>query len=189
MDNLIELIILFFVIYSFLNMIIAGKKEQKSKENFPREGEKKHYEYTSPSHPKSTNENSYEFPVSLEDLFGIKLPESQEEVQYKGEKNNRFEESESWDPEKEFEEKVKQREVLVERSIEKNIPDIDYDKTPSYENGNIRRVKIQNTEVYEEKKFHNKQLNEIKRKLKNPDTLKELFIISEILNKPKSLRK
>ncbi|MEG8945494.1 hypothetical protein [Rosettibacter firmus] len=187
MDNIIELIITFFVIYSILNMIIAGKKQQKRRTNIP--DEKEYQDFPSTSNTKRSS-SKYDTSISIEDLFGLKLPEPED--QYSQNKNEEYislESTTSWNPEKEFEEKIKQKEALEKRTIEKNIPVIDYDKTPSYEIAPVKRVEIQNIKAYEQERFINNRLNEIKIKLKNPTTLKELFIVSEILNKPISLRK
>ncbi len=183
MDNLIEIIITFFVIYSIINMIAGGKK-QKDKSKLPE----------ADNHDLSSSRENYrqqknERTITLEDIFGLKIPETEYEKTESKSSENISLENLSWNPEKEFEEKIKQKESLEYRNIEKNLPDIDYDKTPSYEIAAVRRVVSQDVKVYEEKKVFDNRLLNIKSKLNNPDTLRELFIISEILSKPKSLRK
>ncbi|MEJ5350222.1 MAG: hypothetical protein WHS65_01390 [Melioribacteraceae bacterium] len=184
MDNLIEIIITFFVIYSILNMIAGGKKE-KDKSKFPEEED--HLNSSSESYRYRKQKSDGE--ITIEDLFGIKIPETEYESSETKSKENISLENLSWNPEKEFEEKIKQREALEHRNIAKEIPDIDYDKTPTYEIAAVRRVDKQDVQVYEEQKSFENQLKNIKTKLKDPKTVRELFIITEILNKPKSLRR
>ena len=184
MDNLIEIIITFFVIYSIISMI-AGMKKQKGESNLP---EKDNSDISSPDTYRYRQQKNDRI-ITIEDLFGLKIPETEYQKPETKTSENISLENLSWNPEKEFEEKIKQKESLEYRNIEKNIPDIDYDKTPSYEIAAVRRVDKQDVKVYEEKKVFENQLLNIKTKLKNPETVRELFIISEILNKPKSLRR
>lgn len=181
MDNLIEIIVAFFIIYSIINSILASKKTQRRKTNIPK--------YDWKSSPSRSNEQMNPNFETLEDLFGIKIPKTENEFPKTKTEESQSLETFTWDPEKEFKEKIKQREALEYRNIQKNLPNIDYDKTPSYEIAEVRRVDKQDVKIYEEDKIKNPRLLEIRKKLINKSSIRDLFIISEILNKPKALRK
>ncbi|AFN75696.1 hypothetical protein MROS_2466 [Melioribacter roseus P3M-2] len=99
-------------------------------------------------------------PDLLEDLFGIKTPQQTQN-----------ENTISWNPEKEFDnykESVKTAQTKIETEF----------KSP------VKKV----NEAYQKKKVRTKA-DSIRMKMKNPQTLRELYLISEILNKPKAFRR
>jgi hypothetical protein len=74
--------------------------------------------------------------------------------------------------------------------IEKrNLPDVDYDKLPSLELQQNISSSTEYHNAYEVSSSLNQRTVKLIRKFKNPKSLRELYLISEILNKPKALRK
>lgn len=178
MDNLIEIIVAFFIVYSIINTILSSRKSRDRQRTFPQDES----EDLKSSHSPADIE-------TLEDLFGIKLPRTDEGYSKQRSDKTASKDSFSWNPEEEFKDKIKQRENLEYRGIQKDIPNVDYDKIPSYEIAAVRRVDKQDVKVYEDDKIKNQRLIEIRNKLLNRTTVRDLFIIVEILNKPKALRK
>ncbi|MGK9368978.1 hypothetical protein ACSSWA_08745 [Melioribacter sp. Ez-97] len=112
------------------------------------------------SETSNKGEESSSSPDLLEDLFGIKLPQQTQN-----------EDTISWDPEKEFDdykEPVKATQTKKETEF-------------------INPVKKVNG-TYQKKTVRTKA-DSIRKKMKNPQTIRELYIISEILNKPKAFRR
>lgn len=184
MDNIFELIIFFFVIYSILSSLFGKKKKKPQTEQ-----RKKPVQYRSKPEPQQRTQTSQQSNKDiLEELFGFKIPQPESEPQSsRSEKYNENLEYSSWDPEKEFEKKVKQRESIEYRNIEKDIPDINYDKVASLEKKQIVKTKS-SVQAYEAIKSTNKRAAGLRKKLNNPESFRDLFIVSEIINKPKALR-
>lgn len=184
MDNIIELLVFFFVIYSIIGSIFRKKKKQQ------RQQQKRPVQY------RERSDNKIPIPKQqqtskdiLEELFGFKTP--QPETEPTSPRSQKYEENleyKSWDPGKEFDKKVKEREGFEYRDIEKTVPDINYDKLSAF--GTAKKISKNSSITYEYKtsKFSSKKTLELKSKLRNPETFRDLFIISEIINKPKALR-
>ncbi|MDQ7816048.1 MAG: hypothetical protein RDU14_03420 [Melioribacteraceae bacterium] len=185
MDNIIEIIIFFFVIYSVLGSLF-GKKKRQNKQ--PQQQKRK----PAPTYSRRVPETSVPKKPSsqdiLEELFGMKLPRTEENSGYSDKRQDDNLEYQSWDPQKDFEKKVAQKEKYGYRNIEKKIPDINYDKITALENAQKKINSAKSVLAYTEKKKIDKRTSEIKKKLRDPRTIRDLYLISEILNKPKALR-
>lgn len=183
MNNFIEIIILFFIIYSILNAIAASNKKKRRETNKYQNNQDESYI------PKTEEHESFADFNTTEDLFGINLPRTEENFpSYKSEKEVSLE-TISWDPEKEFQDKIKLKEVREQESIKNKILDVDYDDIQSLEEIPLRRkVKLENS-IYETQQINYSKLFLIKNKLQNPQTMRDIFLISEILNKPKALQR
>lgn len=179
MDNIIEIVVFFFIIYSILSSFLGKKKKSPYKVPDNQTGDVK--QKTSP------NRESIE---TLEELFGFKFPKTEDEfptAQTKS-KPERIENI-SWDPEKDFQQKISKRESFSNRNIEKTVPDINYDKTPSYTSASKRKISKTDVKQTKAKIVENKKVIEIRKKLAEQNSIKEAIILSEILNKPKALRR
>ncbi len=108
----------------------------------------------------STGEENSPPPDLFEDLFGSKMPQKTQD-----------EDTFTWNPEEEF---INVKKSESTSAIQKET----VAKTP------IKKLK----ETYHEKTTINKA-DSIRKKMKNPRTMRELFLISEILNKPKAFRR
>lgn len=184
MDDIIQLIVFFFVIYSIVASLFGKKKTQKGETQ-----RRTQSPYQTKEREKVYSRKQPSGADVLEELFGFKIPKTEDEYRrtdYDREGINL--EKVSWDPEKEFERKVSAREAYEKRNIKKRVPDIDYDKLASLESAG-KRTAVDYHKLYAWKSDANKKAEEIKRRLKNKSTVKEAFILSELLNKPKALRK
>jgi hypothetical protein len=184
MDNIIEIIVFFFVIYSILSSILGKKKPQQKKNQ---------QQYKSPV-PQRKSPSAKPVPSQtssqdiLEELFGIKVPKPEEETGYNKQIPNENLEYQSWDPEKDFEKKVKQKDKYEKGNIEKDLPDVNYDKFTTLETTK-KKVKVADPIIFKDKREVYNRSTEVKRKLKTQKTLRELFLISEILSKPRAFRR
>ncbi|MBI1939483.1 MAG: hypothetical protein HYS25_15345 [Ignavibacteriales bacterium] len=184
MDDIIQLIVFFFVIYSIVASIFGKKKTQKSETQ-----RRTQVPYQTKDSGKVYSRKQTSSADVLEELFGFKIPKTENEYRtanYDREGINL--EKVSWNPEKEFEKKVSAREAYEKRNIEKRVPDIDYDKLVSLESAR-KKTAVDHHKIYARQSDANKKAEEIKRRLKSKSTVKEAFILSELLNKPKALRK
>ncbi len=187
MDNIFEIIVFFFVIYSILGSIFGKKKPKKT--NIPSEPMKPQTIYKRQDDNKVVLKKSQNNQDILEELFGIKLPKTDNDYEnHNVEKTSPDLEHSTWDPQKEFEQKVLTREKYEYRNIEKVIPDIDYDHQNSLEISK-KKIKTAITNHYEYKVISFEKARKIKEKLADKESIKELFVISEIIGKPKALRK
>lgn len=186
MDNIFEIIVFFFVIYSILGSIFGKKKPKKT--NIPSEPMRPQTIYKRQDDNKVVLNKSPNNQDILEELFGIKLPKTDDHEIQNVEKTSPDIEHSTWDPQKEFEQKVQTREKYEYRNIEKVIPDIDYDYQNSLEISR-KQIKTAIKSHYDHKVISFEKARKIKEKLTDKESIKELFIISEIIGKPKALRK
>ncbi len=160
MDNFFEILIIFFVIISILNSIF-GKKKPQQKESEKQED--------IPEIPQQKQNNKEIF----ERIFGIPAQKSEEEIKSQTDEYN------TWNPEDEFKD-------LTEHKPEEIIT-VDYDKLESLE---AKQHEIQKKDTVISLtplvRPSNLRLIELMRIMKNPMTLRDYILVSEILNKPKA---
>lgn len=170
MDNLFQLLIFLFVIYTIINAVFGKKKPKSSEREIPWEGSREVESSTSPRPQYSSGD-------VLEDLFGIKLPKTGDEYETHPPTNY------PTDLEADL------SEIYDQNKIEKSdLPNIDYDNLPSLET-QLDTSLSEDQSVYEVKRSINQKTTDLNQKFRDQKTLRELFLISEILNKPKALRK
>ena len=182
MDNIFQLLIFLFVIYTIYNSLFGKKKRQRPQNNFPRNE-------TEEAETKASPQPQYSSTTDiLQDLFGLKIPKSGDEYETYPQQNypNNLE--------------IDLPEIEKETDTEKrNIPDINYDKliSPGINYDKLISLEAQQTKTlsdepqlaYEVGSSFNRKTNELKHKIKNHATLRELYFISEIINKPKAIRR
>lgn len=171
MDNIFQILIFLFVIYTIFNSLFGKKKPQRPQNNFPRNE-------TGEAETKASPQTQYSSTDILQDLFGLKIPKPGGEYETYPQKNypSNLE--------------IDLPEIEKESDSEKrNIPDINYDKLISLEAQRTKTLSDESHIAYEVGFSFNRRTNEIKQKIKNPTTLQELYLISEIINKPKAIRR
>ena len=179
MDNLFELLIFLFVIYSILSPILNKKKQQNAGRKIPSRNTGDAQTKTSPQ-PSARDifEEMIGFKIPKNDEgYGKTVPQSSRTVQYEM-------------PSVDYDTDLKVEYKDLETS--QKMPDIDFDKLTTAEINQIKKkeqVIEQPPEIYKQFNPPNKKAVEIKKKLTNPNSFREIFIISEILNKPKALRR
>jgi len=176
MDNIIQLIVFFFIIYSILAPILGKKKQQKTRKQIP--GDYQGDVRKTGSSPRSSGTDI------LEDILGFKIPKTDDEYEgysYENEYNQKQKYSKDYDTDLTINYKNLEQESKT--------VDLDYDKLSASEIKQKQQSQKKITVTYSKLKTENKKANDIRKKLTNPSSFREIFLITEILNKPKAFRK
>ncbi len=160
MDNLFQLLIFLFIIYSIFNVIFGKKKTQGTGANVPGKPEGEGSTKSSRSSPPTD---------LLEEMLGYKTRET----------NNEYQEP-----------KPNTGSTWIPPVIETGITDvkISEDSVPTPMDSN-QTSSASPDQIKYSLASGNARTQELKYKIKNPSTLREFYLISEILNKPKALRR
>ena len=172
MDNIFQLLIFLFVIYTIYNSLFGKKKPQRPQNNFPR-NEPEEDELKSSPQPRYSSTDDI-----LENLFGMKIPKTGGEYEDLN-RNNIPQDYETDLPD-------------IEKQVELaggKITDINYDQLSTDELQQKLNWDEDANKAYESSKSLSMRTVELKQKIKNPATLRKLYLISEIINKPKALRR
>ena len=187
MDNLFEILIYVIIIISFLSSIFKKKKQQqKPPVQQPNEEDYYQTEQAEVSAPQTERKEEYDILKELEVFFKVGTEPTKQEVpvpQEPPKKLTTIEEqtrTESWrtptlsehvaDVWERKKEEVSKRVARVDSSVEK--------KAAMFEESLERQESVYSSIALS-----------VKSKIKNPSTLKEYIIFSEILGKPKALRR
>ena len=184
MDNFFEILIYLIIIISFLSSIFKKKKQQQQRPPVRQSQVEESYQVEVPT-PQTQEKVEYDILRELEDFFKvgeespIKVPVPQErpenvviaEEHKRGdiwqEKTKSEHAADDWERKKE---EVAKRISKIDSQIEK--------QAAIFESSLERREQV----------FSSIALS-VKAKIANPSTLKEYIIFSEILGKPKALRR
>jgi hypothetical protein len=187
MDNLFEILIYVIIIVSFLSSIFKKKKRQQQKTPAQQPQTDEYYQ-TEVSVPQTKTKEEYDVLKELEDFFKVgnepagqqipmPVPQEQPKKMTPIEEHKRTESwqtptasehiADDWERKKE---EVSKRVARVDSSVEK--------KAAMFEASLDKK----------ETTFSSIAMA-VKSKMKNPSTLKEYIIFSEILGKPKALRR
>ncbi|MEW6653065.1 MAG: hypothetical protein AB1394_06285 [Bacteroidota bacterium] len=171
MDDVIQVLIFLFVIWSLLGSAFKKKPEPQKQQQQNRQ--------KSGTQKKTTN---YSAKDVLEDIFGVPLPKTENEHQdHYGKRHSPNDYDSDW--------QVEYRNLEKTKSVEsKELSLVDYDKLASLEvHGKTRRVKPAEIFTFNTSST-NERTREIKSKFKDINSIRDAVIIAEILNKPKALR-
>lgn len=171
MEELFQILIILFFIGASIASSLKKKKQQLQRQA------SKTYSDKSPSTQKISSD-------ILEDILGFKIeaPDDrpkQKESSYIDESVDTFAEHESWNPENEF----------IEQEIKKD----NNFKRKSEIIKSIYESEKKQLKVFDKKDtkdfYITESTNKLQKLLLNPSNVKEYLIVSEILNKPKALRR
>lgn len=189
MDNLFEILIYLIIIISFLSSIFKKKKQQPQKKPPVQEPQREDYyqaEQPEASIPQSQQKEEYDILKELEDFFKVgdepterrvPVPQNQPETVTTDEEHTR---REIW------QEKTKSEHVADDWERKKS----EVKKIISSVDSSIEKKAAIFEESLERKEsVYSSIALSVKSKMKNPSTLKEYIIFSEILGKPKALRR
>lgn len=176
MDNIIQLIVFLFIIYSILAPILGKKKSQKAKGQVPGKYPGDVDDKTSP--PTSTRD-------IFEEMLGFKIPKNEDEYQGPESQSSDSKDVEIASVDYDTDLKIDYKNLEAVQTI----PDIDYDKLPSQESEPTELETSFTTKVIDTAIPFNNRTIAIKKLLMDTKTLRNLFLMSEIINKPKALRK
>lgn len=184
MDNLFELIILIVFILSGINSLFGSKKKRRNKIERP----------TGPLPPR--NKVPRDETDLLEEIFGVKKertppndpfdePSVQKQNNY-GKPEFGYDLQSTWNPEDDFKEssEIQLSDVTEREKIFDEISKIDYDKIIPPKNERLLMLQVDT----QDDQIVNKKVIELRKKLKDKNTIKDSIIIAEILSKPKALR-
>jgi len=205
MDNIFEILVFAIIIYSFLSPLFKKKKEQQK--NLPKQNNQYGSVGTADSIEQSIKKegmavsgknDDYDILRELENMFKgeIKIPQQQKQKP-----------AEQYDEFKSHEIKDFDLDLVVDKRMQRNVEDKmpigarkTYDeKIADRKDYSTRQAKIINPKIeLEAAEFEQvlsgprKQraaITDFNRKLKNPRTVREYILFSEILGKPKALRR
>ena len=185
MDNVFEILIYLIIIISFLSSIFKKKKQQQQKPPM-RQPQNEEYSQAEVSVPQTQAKEEYDILKELEVFFKVGTEPTKQEIpipQEQPRKMTQIEEhvrTDSWQTPTSSEhladvwerkkEEVSKRIAKVDSSVEK--------KAALFEES-LERKELGYSSI----------ALTVKSKIKNPSTLKEYIIFSEILGKPKALRR
>ena len=174
MDNIFQIIIFIFVIWSIIGSAM-GKKKTQNKQPLPRKIPRGGSSGPSPNYRQTSQD-------VLEDILGFKIPKTGSEYPTTINYEKEDLEISSRDLEKDTEA------VAARTKYEKALEDIDYDKLGSLESMPLEKVKAEKNDAYSQKYTTYSKTSQMKLNFKNKTIIRDAIIFSEILGKPKSLR-
>jgi hypothetical protein len=189
MDNLFEILIYLIIIISFLSSIFKKKQQPQKKPPVQQPQREDYYqtEQTEVSIPQPQRKEEYDILRELEDFFkvgeesaGIKLPKPQETYAENAPTVEEHASTESWQ-EDTVSENVRNEWERKQEEVSKRISRIN----PELEK---QAAMFESSLDRKENVFSGIALS-VRSKLTHPETLKEYIIFSEILGKPKALRR
>lgn len=171
MDNIIEIVVfLIFILISILGGLNKDKKKQKNSKPFPKRTERE----DSPTIFEPKSDRSFE-EVILEPNYDENLPESYE--------------STSWNPEADYDNKTLELQNKIQPAINTSLNSM---IAEPFDRSQGTRQNVQSTIDYIAIKIP-KRISErtlhFRKVFENPQNLSDYIIISEILGKPKALRR
>jgi hypothetical protein len=185
MDNLFEILIYVIIIVSFLSSIFKKKKQQQQKPPARQPQTDEHYQ-TEVAVPQTQSKEEYNILKELEDFFKVgdepterrvPVPQHQPETVTTDEEHTR---REIW------QEKTKSEHVADDWERKKS----EVKKIISSVDSSIEKQAAMFEELLEKKdSSYSSFALAVKSKMKNPSTLKEYIVFSEILGKPKAFRR
>jgi ribosomal protein L15 len=176
MDNIFQIIIFIFVIWSIIGSALGKKKTQNKQQPMPRRIPREGSNNPSPNYRQSPQD-------VLEDILGFKIPKTEDEYSTGTNYELQDLEKSSQDLEKDT------QEVNMRNKYEQALEDIDYDKLGSLEDMPLQQTKAETSDAYSQKYTTYSQTSQMRGKFRNKTSIRDAVILSEILNKPKALRR
>lgn len=196
-SSIFEYLIIIFFIVSALQSLFGKKKKQREQE---RRRQSQRSEQTSQPAPK-TEQRSESPKDILEEMFGLKLPEEEKQTKIPSDTETEVLDptelnETSWNPAEEYEDSIGIETIRYEEKEEK--PSYKYqeemaalERKAEKSKRMIDRLpaKIKVEEVGGATKEQKLLAAKIKNTLRDPETLREYILVSELLNKPRALRR
>jgi len=185
MDNFFEILIYLIIIISFLSSIFKKKKQQQQKPPM-RQPQNEEYSQTAASVPQTQANEEYDILKELEVFFKVgdtptekKVPTPQKSVESLPSVEEHTK-SEDWKTPTESEHYVDQWE-RKKTEVKKILASVD--------SGIEKKAALFEESLERKELGYSSIALTVKSKIANPSTLKEYIIFSEILGKPKALRR
>ncbi|MBE0571358.1 MAG: hypothetical protein IH618_07425 [Ignavibacteriaceae bacterium] len=189
MDNVFEILIYLIIIISFLSSIFKKKKQQQQQKPPVRQPQAEEYYQTETAEvttPPSQQKVEYDILKELEDFFKVGDEQTQMRIPPISQEQSRqqipAEEklSESWRTKTESEHYVEDWE-RKKAEVKK--------RTSRVDSGVEKKAALFEESLVKKEAVYSGLALTVKSKIENPSTLKEYIIFSEILGKPKALRR
>lgn len=196
-SNFFEYLIIIFFIVSALQSFLGKKKKQQQKNN---------KQQSTTVSPQAQTEKKKESAQDIfEQMFGLKIPD-QNEKQTKIPSDTETDvldpkgyHDSSWNPEEEYEDSIGVETVRYENQdyqnrhsnteyADRTVGKTDQPSTAKEIMGKIP-TKMEVEKVGESDKETVQFIERIRNNITNPDSIREYILVSEILNKPKALRR
>lgn len=195
MDNLFEYLIILFFIFSILQSFLGKKKKQQQQRQ-------QHSQTTSSTTSTSKEKRQESTSDILEQLFGLKIPEESKSPSRSSSDRNAevldpvgYHET-TWNPEEDYEDSIGIETVRYskKRSEAKQTEFIDPVKSLEKKISDAKKsmAKLPDSievEELSESEYSSSFVKNIRKKIANPESIREYILVSEILNKPKAHRR
>ncbi len=181
MDNIFDILITIFIIFSFISGIFTKKK------NIPQTEEVEYGTDKPKKIPKKKDGREF-----LEEILGIKLPdiENSESDKQSEKYSAGYNNDATWNPEDDFKEVIVNNETKKSTVKDRNIEKNKYNYEPSENKTQpIPQKSILSSILFTEKIEVNERAIDIKNQLLTKKSIKNSILLSEILQKPKALRR
>jgi hypothetical protein len=185
MDNFFEILIYLIIIISFLSSIFRKKKQQQQKQPAKQPHSEDYYQ-AEVAEPQTQEKVEYDILKELEDFFKVGTEPTKQEIPVPQEPRKKI---------THLEEQTR-REIWQERTESEHLIE-DWEQKKAEVKKRMARVdsgiekqaaRFEESLVRQETALSSIALS-VKSKIANPSTLKEYIIFSEILGKPKALRR
>lgn len=195
MDNLFEYLIILFFIFSILQSFLGKKKKQQQ--------QRQQQSQTTSSTTSTSKEKKQESTSDiLEQLFGLKILEESKSTSRSSSDRNAevldpvgYHET-TWNPEEDYEDSIGIETVRYskKRSEAKQTEFIDPVKSLEKKISDAKKsmAKLPDSievEELSESEYSSSFVKNIRKKIANPESIREYILVSEILNKPKAHRR
>jgi len=199
--NFFEYLIIIFFVVSALQSFFGKKKKQQAKERQAQQG-RSAQQIPQPQNRRQNEESPKDI---LEQMFGLKIPDqSEKQTKIPSDTNTEvldpkgYHET-TWNPEEEYEDSIGIETVRYENQDYQN-----RHKKTEYADPTIRKAEQPSTAQKIMGKIPTKMevenvgkmdletvqfIQRIRNNISNPDSIREYILVSEILNKPKALRR
>ncbi|MDH3267815.1 MAG: hypothetical protein OEM46_03065 [Ignavibacteria bacterium] len=189
MDNVFEILIYVIIIISFLSSIFKKKKKQKQQQQKPpiRQSQTDEYNQAEVPSPQTQPKEEYDVLRELEDFFKVGDEPTKQQIpvpvppeQPKISDMEEHVRTDSWHARTESEHYVDEWE-RKKSEVKKIISSVD--------SGIEKKAAMFEASLDKKETAYSNIALAVKSKMNNPSTLKEYIIFSEILGKPKALRR
>lgn len=186
MDNFFEILIYLIIIISFLSSIFKKKKQQQQKPPV-RQPQQEEYSQVEVSVPQTQAKEEYDILKELEDFFKVgdeqtevKVPRPQETYSENIPTADEHVSTETW-KEDSISENIRSEWERKKEEVSRKLAKVD---SVIEKQAEMFETSLERKELV----FSNLAIT-VRSKFSHPDTLKEYILFSEILGKPKALRR
>ena len=186
MDNFFEILIYVIIIISFLSSIFKKRKQQQQQKPSEQQPQPSDYYQTEVSVPQTQSKEEYDIMRELEDFFKVGNQQPTPTVSMPKERQKKM---------TQIEEHTQDESWHTPTASEHSVDDWEHRKTEvkkiiaSVDSSIEKKAAMFEESLERKDSVYSSIALSVKSKMKNPSTLKEYIIFSEILGKPKALHR